>query len=515
MNEKKYRLLLYLISVVILVTLSIQGYWHYTNYQESERQLHADLQGMLDQSVEDYFTIKAKKNTMSIIKEDPSWNLEEDFSNVITQVEQSKRDVYGNLTNNQDIIIEGTKVVRGMLADSATAFNTNRTGSLELNSPERVREQKETRRLEITEDTVRSRVTIERIEFKENGTTTNLKALTNRIMLSISSNIMNLETVDSLLLLRLKDRKVRINYALYFKNKDTCYVRRTVTKATDSLNANTKLLATNSNLQLAYAGSGKTILKRNLTSIMLSLVLIASVIFCLFYLLHIIRRQKALSEMKNDLISNITHEFKTPIATASAALEGLQFFTASGDTEKTTRYLGMGKEQLVKLNSMVEKLLETATIDQGSLALQHTEVNVNSLINTMLLRFPDLKNKQLKQNLPTQPVLIMADPFHLENALSNLVDNAIKYGGEMITISLVAAKDAVQISVADTGTNLKSNQEKLIFDKFYRVPQGNTHNVKGHGIGLFYTRSIIEKHGGTISLQTRPHTCFNINLPYE
>jgi len=515
MNEKKYRLLLYLISIVILVTLSIQGYWHYKNYQESERQLHADLQGMLDQSVEDYFTIKAKKNTMSIVQNDPNWSLQEEFSNVISQVEQGNRDAYGDLKFQHDIIIEGTKVVRGTPLDSVPAFSPNNIRTIELKRPEMMREQKETRRLEITRDTVKSRFTIESLEFEENGKTTNLKALTNRIMLSISSNTVNLATVDSLLALRLKDRSIKINYALSFTNKDSTYNRRAIVKPTDSLFANAKLLSANSGLRLAYAGSGKTLLKRNITGILLSLMLISSIIFCLFYLLDIIRKQKAMSEIKNDLISNITHEFKTPIATASAALEGLQHFTQTGDTEKTTRYLSMGRDQLIKLNGMVEKLLETATIDQGSLALQHTEVNLNDLLNNLLSRFPDLNNKRIKLELPEETLRMMADPFHLENAVSNLLDNALKYGGDFITVTLTSNKKEVHITVADTGTSLKTVQEKVLFDKFYRVPQGNTHNVKGHGIGLYYTRSIIEKHGGTVSLQTRPHTSFIINLPHE
>ncbi|MDP5078799.1 MAG: HAMP domain-containing histidine kinase [Nonlabens sp.] len=514
MNEKKYRLLLYLISIVILVTLSIQGYWHYKNYQESERQLHADLQGMLDQSVEDYFTIKAKKNTMSIVQEDPNWNLEQKFGDIIAQMEMGKRDVYGDLKYNQNMVIEGTKVTRGILLDTLSNFNIEDIGSIELKRPEMIREQKETRRLEISEDTVKSRFTIENVEFEDNGNTTSLKALTNRIMLSISSNKINLETLDSLLLLRLKDRSIKIDYALNFKNNDTSYVHRAVEVPTDSLYANAKLLSANSNLQLAFAGSGKTLLKRNLTSILLSLVLIATVIFCMFYLLDIIRKQKTLSEMKNDLISNITHEFKTPIATASAALEGLQHFTKQGDLEKTDRYLNMGRDQLVKLNGMVEKLLETATIDQGSLSLQYTEVDLNKLLQTVKSRFPDSNDKEIIVALPENSITIMADSFHLENALCNLVDNAIKYGGDRITLSLTNSQKTALIAVADSGTSLKGVQEKLVFDKFYRVPQGNTHNVKGHGIGLYYTRSIIEKHSGTIQLQTRPHTSFNITLPH-
>lgn len=514
MNEKKYRLLLYLITAVILVTLAIQGYWNYKNYQESERQLKSDLQTALDQSIEDYFTIKAKNNTISFIQDDPNWDLESTFDQALLQIDLAKRDSYGNMDYRQDIIVEGTKVVRGIRPDSLDLFNSSDINAIELKRPETMREQRETRRLEITEDTIKSRLTVESLEFEENGENINLKELTNKIVFSISSNIVNLQTLDSLMLPRLKERSIKIDYDLNYRSKDTSYIHREVKAPSDSVLANTKLLAKYTDIKLKYTGTGKTLLKRSITSIILSLVLISSIIFCLFYLLNIIRRQKALGEMKNDLISNITHEFKTPIATASAALEGVQHFNTNGDTQKTNRYLGMGREQLQKLNNMVEKLLETATIDQGSLILQHTEVNLNELIGNLLSRFPDHGDKQIRVEIPQEQITIMADAFHLENSISNLLDNAFKYGGDSITLKLEKRKGHATICVNDNGTSLKKGQEKLIFDKFYRVPQGNTHNVKGHGIGLFYTRSIIEKHRGTIMLQTQPATSFIINLPY-
>lgn len=514
MNEKKYRLLLYLITIVILVTLGTQGYWNYKNYQESERQLKSDLQTALDQSLEDYFTIKAKNNTISFIQDDPNWDLEKTFDEALTQIDFGVRDPYGNMEYSQDIVVEGTKVIRGLSPDSLNIFSPEDIASVELKRPEMMREQKEIRRLEITEDTIKSKLTIESLEFEENDDNVILKELTNKIVFSISSNVVNLNTLDSLMLPRLKERSIKIDYDLTFKNKDTSYIHRNALIATDSVLANTKLLSKNADIKLTYTGTGKTLLKRSVTSIALSVILIGSIIFCLFYLLNIIRKQKALGEMKNDLISNITHEFKTPIATASAALEGVQHFNASGDVDKTNRYLGMGREQLYKLNGMVEKLLETATIDQGSLVLQHTEVNLNELMRNLPSRFPDHGNKNISLELPKDQVTIMADSFHLENAISNLLDNALKYGGDAIVLKLEKGSKHAIIHIEDSGASLKKGQEKLIFEKFYRVPQGNIHNVKGHGIGLFYTRSIIEKHRGTIVLQTQPQTTFIINLPY-
>jgi two-component system phosphate regulon sensor histidine kinase PhoR len=265
---------------------------------------------------------------------------------------------------------------------------------------------------------------------------------------------------------------------------------------------------------MLYSGQETTLLKRNLAGLSLSFLLICGVISCLFYMLYIIRKQKQLSLIKNDLISNITHEFKTPIATASAALEGVQNFTTSGDHEKSNRYLDVRREQLSKLNMMVEKLLETATIDSEKLALQRTRFGLTDLIQESVDRYQSTTHKTISTNLPESSVDFYGDEFHLENAVNNLLDNAIKYGGSIISVSTAIKNKEVVISISDNGKQLKAKDTKHLFDKFYRVPQGDTHNIKGYGIGLFYTKAIIEKHGGTISLSLNP-TTFKIHLPHE
>jgi two-component system phosphate regulon sensor histidine kinase PhoR len=219
--------------------------------------------------------------------------------------------------------------------------------------------------------------------------------------------------------------------------------------------------------------------------------------------------------MKNDLISNITHEFKTPIATASAALEGVQRFTNNGDLDKTDRYLNMGRDQLVKLNGMVERILETASLNSNELMLQKSRVEVNELIEMVLNKHQNQTSKKILFDPGTHKITITADSFHLENAINNLIDNAIKYGGDQIDVVLSSTPGSITIIVTDNGHNLSSKDVKLIFDKFYRVAKGNLHDVKGFGIGLFYTKSIIEKHKGTIIATAQPQTIFKITLPHE
>jgi signal transduction histidine kinase len=334
------------------------------------------------------------------------------------------------------------------------------------------------------------------------------------MVLSIQEGKMNLKSMDSLMSSNLEKQGLDVTYELNIVETD----RKNVLIGEIDKNvirANSELIQKGDALLLTYSGLSPTIYRLNLTGIILSALLIAAVVLCLFYLLQIIRNQKALAEMKNDLVANITHEFKTPIATASAALEGVQRFTNTGDLDKTDRYLNMGRDQLVKLNDMVERILETASLDSNELMLQKSSVEVSELIEMVLNKHQNQTSKNICFNHGTHKITIIADAFHLENAINNLIDNAIKYGGNQIEVVLNSTLDSITIIVTDNGNGLSNKDVKLIFDRFYRVGKGNRHDVKGFGIGLFYTKSIIEKHKGTITATAQPQTIFKITLPHE
>lgn len=240
-------------------------------------------------------------------------------------------------------------------------------------------------------------------------------------------------------------------------------------------------------------------------------------IFSLFYLLKIINQQKELAEIKNDLISNITHEFKTPITTVSTAIEAINTFNAINDKEKTKKYLSISSVQLKKLHLMVEKLLETATLDSEKLLLQKEETNLIDFIQKITTKHQIItKDKTINFSSNLNDLNINIDVFHFENAISNLIDNAIKYGGDTIEVNINTVLNNIEISVVDNGKGIEKHLQEKIFDKFYRVPKGNTHDVKGFGIGLYYTKKIIEKHHGIISLNSNStQTVFKITLPNE
>jgi len=258
-----------------------------------------------------------------------------------------------------------------------------------------------------------------------------------------------------------------------------------------------------------------TILNRILVGIILSGILISIVIQSLLYLLKTIKKQKELAALKNDLISNITHEFKTPISTISVALESLSSFNVIEDKEKTKKYIAMSSAQLDKLNVMVEKLLETASLDSSVLNLNKESINIVQLLETLLekykVQFPE---KAWQTNMNVKEYFALVDIFHFENAINNLLDNAVKYGGNKIVLDLTVKPETFIITLSDSGNSLKKTNKDKIFEKFYRVPTGNKHDVQGFGIGLYYTKTIIEKHGGTIKLELNQHlTTFKITIP--
>jgi two-component system phosphate regulon sensor histidine kinase PhoR len=270
-------------------------------------------------------------------------------------------------------------------------------------------------------------------------------------------------------------------------------------------------------LTINFTNETQIILKRIIGGILISLLLILAVVSSLFYLLHIIKHQKQLVEVKNDLISNITHEFKTPIATISVAIESIKDFKIIDDKDKTKKYLELSSGQLKKLNEMVEKLLETATLDSDSLILHKESINIVDVLRSLVEKHHfQNEHKSIVFSSPSDSIVANVDVFHFENAINNVLDNALKYGGNGITLTVEQNSFSFTVSISDTGNSItKANKDK-IFEKFYRIPKGNTHDVKGFGIGLYYTKKIVEKHGGTIHLNLEKNlTTFNLSFPNE
>ncbi|MFC0262546.1 sensor histidine kinase [Fontibacter flavus] len=251
-----------------------------------------------------------------------------------------------------------------------------------------------------------------------------------------------------------------------------------------------------------------------------SMLFIAIVIFCFIYAIKVIIQQKNLSEIKNDFINNMTHEFKTPIATVSLAVEALQDPELMNQDSFRNRYIGIIKDENKRLGSQVEKVLQAATLDKKDFKLKIETVNLVDLLENAKQHIAlQVENKGGSISLETnlKEPYIEADPFHLSHIINNLLDNAVKYSNEHPAIHLKAwsQNGSVLITVMDNGIGMSRDAVKKIFDKFYRVPTGNVHDVKGFGLGLAYVKTMLEAHNGEISVSSElgKGSTFTLKLP--
>ncbi|NNK83387.1 MAG: HAMP domain-containing histidine kinase [Flavobacteriaceae bacterium] len=504
MNTNHYRWLLYTILIVILSTITIQVYWNYKNYKTNKQQLINDVQVSLDKAVDDYYANLAERTTVGFAFEgnigESVFNEGSKFQELIGQIDEAEKE-FKNLDSIDVSELEGVTVLRGKNADSMMLDITSKPFH--------------------NHDSV-----INKLKSKSLPDIKEIGLLTSKVVISINNDALILKEVDSLLNNELKRKQLNIKYKLTFKAPNDSIKQFSPSKLfiqKEKINQDKLLLNTfsksiflpkNSALKISFTNETQTILKRILGGIFLSTLLVIAVISCLFYLLKIIRDQKQLAEVKNDLISNITHEFKTPISTIGVALESIKDFDVIDDKEKTKNYLDISTNQLSKLNLMVEKLLETATLDSENLQLNKEDIELNSLIETIVKKHQLATDKQISFSHPKKEIIINGDAFHLDNAINNIIDNAVKYGGENIEITLDHNLSLIKISIKDNGTTLSEANKTKIFEKFYRVPKGNTHDVKGFGIGLYYSKKIIEKHNGTISIKLEKDcTIFKLSIP--
>jgi two-component system phosphate regulon sensor histidine kinase PhoR len=237
------------------------------------------------------------------------------------------------------------------------------------------------------------------------------------------------------------------------------------------------------------------------------------------YSMSVILRQKQLSELQRDFINNMTHEFKTPISTIQISTDVFLQNEKIQQDARLSRYAGIIKEQVLRLNTQVEKVLQLAKIDRQNIELNKERINLQELITnispSLELKISEKKGALLLE-LGAQPIDVWADRLHLTNILHNLVDNAVKYSKPdtlpKIKIGLFEEQNVVHLFVEDNGLGINKEHQKHVFDKFYRVSTGNVHNVKGFGLGLFYVREICKQHGWKVKLQSEPRKGSTISI---
>ena len=227
------------------------------------------------------------------------------------------------------------------------------------------------------------------------------------------------------------------------------------------------------------------------------------------YAINIILRQKWLSEVKTDFINNMTHELKTPISTIAISSEMLLRNDVQSDEERMMQYASIIKNENQRLQSQVERVLSVATLSPDKLKLNKEIVDMHEIIQqateSQQLHLHD-REGALILNIDATDSMVEGDRVHLTNLVYNLIDNAVKYteAQPQITISSGNEKGFIVMEVKDNGIGIDQKHQRMIFDKFFRVPTGNVHNVKGFGLGLFYVHTVVEAHDGQVIVESEP-----------
>ncbi|MFZ9028318.1 MAG: sensor histidine kinase [Crocinitomicaceae bacterium] len=262
-------------------------------------------------------------------------------------------------------------------------------------------------------------------------------------------------------------------------------------------------------LHMKFNKQGSFVLKEMGSALLVNFILVLIIVVALVIMFKTILTQKKLSEIKNNFISNMTHEFKTPISTISLACQAVaDGDVVKSDPESTKTFMKMIEDENKRLEVLVERILQSAVIDRGELKIKEELLDLNGMlteiVNNAKFRVSNVGG-EINLELPNEAIAVAGDKVHITNVLSNLVDNAIKYsdGKPEVSISLLSSDSEIKIAVTDKGIGIKKEHIHKIFDNLYRIPTGNVHNVKGFGLGLSYVKAIVELHGWNIHVKSK------------
>jgi len=261
------------------------------------------------------------------------------------------------------------------------------------------------------------------------------------------------------------------------------------------------------------------LIKRISLPILFSILLLGITVLSFVLLYRSLLKQRRLAELKNEFISNITHELKTPIATVGVAIEALKNFNAMQDPQKTREYLDISSSELQRLSLLVDKVLKLSMFEKKEIDLKYEPVNLKDVVDEVAasMRLQLEKHHALVSVAADGDLNLQGDKLHLQSVVFNLLDNAIKYSksNPEIQIDLKEQNCNIVMSVTDNGIGISPEYKDKVFDKFFRIPHGDMHNAKGYGLGLSYVAHVVKKHKGTISVETQPGigTTFIITLP--
>ena len=344
------------------------------------------------------------------------------------------------------------------------------------------------------------------------------------------NNRLSKDQLEKMLDLELKNRGIELQYEyavidrnrnqLLFANYEEPNKKEVLNSDFSSRLFPNDLRAGENYLALSFPEESRYLLQSVGLPLASSILLALLIIFLFGYAIYAIIMQKKVSEIKNDFINNMTHEFKTPISTVALACEALQDQEIQRNRTFVNKYIQVIRDENKRLGHQVEKVLQMATLDKKEFKLKYEEVNIHAIIDKALANIElqiNQKNGMITKRLIASNHIITSDELHLTNIIYNLLDNANKYSFENPEIGIQTEDhhQGVLIRISDKGIGMKQDEIEKIFEKFYRVPTGNLHDVKGFGLGLTYVKTILAALGGYIKVKSEPGkgSTFEMILP--
>lgn len=282
------------------------------------------------------------------------------------------------------------------------------------------------------------------------------------------------------------------------------------------------ILQRNHKLYVMFPNKASYLAGTNLSVILYSALFVVMIVGCFGWTLNNLNKHKAVSAMKSDFINNMTHELKTPIATIGLAADALRDPDITASKERVNRFVSVIKDENTRLGTQVERVLQAARLERGEIALSKSEFDVHDCISSVVESLSlqiGANGGEISTDFRADNSIIVADEMHITNSLLNLLDNAMKYtdATPQINISTHNEGNSMIIRVKDNGIGISKEHQQKVFDKLYRVPTGNIHNVKGFGLGLSYVKAIADAHHGEVAVESAPKagSIFEISLPIQ
>ncbi len=485
MLSRRYHISIALMLLAILAVVAFQSYWLNKNFNEEKQLLHLKTNVVFREAVTNCQLAQLKLDTS--VKIGAAKDIAPGTSLRAVRMEGIGSDSVRSTTD-----VKGTVMITVNEKTVAGAANLDHT----LPSP----------------DSIRS---IQVFKGKNN-----LSFI--RILQSVDSTQDSLRVADINKELNKLFAREKLSLSFYVTRKDTVLHAENMARDFSLKDDNeiTVGFAKPVSFKLHLKDSNTYIIKRLALPLLVSFLLVALTIFSFVLLLRNLIQQRKLTRIKNEFISNITHELKTPIATVSVAIEAMKNFNALQDPARTKEYLDISANELQRLSLLVDKVLKLSMFEKQEVDVRPESFDLKKLVeevvHSMRLQL-EKYGAQVQIESSGEEAIIKADRLHLTSVVFNLLDNALKYSKAHPSIQIAIENKATEtvLRVTDNGIGIPMEYKNKIFDKFFRVPVGDTHNVKGYGLGLSYVAHVIHQHQGTIQVESQPGigTQFIIKIP--